>query len=225
MLKLGKRIKALREAQHLNQSELARRCGWDSPSRIGNYEQETREPKLADLEHIAKALGLTLQELMFGTDTDSPSNLGRVVEWEKQDELAEEGYVFIPRYDLNLSAGCGTIAWVIHEEDPLAFRSRYMQAKGYNPDNLKALYVRGDSMEPYLQDRDTVMIDISDTTPKDGEVYAVCYDDEWYIKRLFKVPGGGLLLQSDNPRHKDMEVSPERIEVVRIFGRVIWRGG
>lgn len=225
MLKLGKRIKALREEQRLSQVELARRCGWDTQSRIGNYEQDIREPKLADLELVAKALGITLQELMFGGQGEASSPVGRVVEWEDQEDLAEDGYVFVQHYDLNLSAGCGAIAWVVHEKNPLAFRTRYMQAKGYNPDNLKALYVKGDSMEPYLVDGDTVVIDIEDTQPKDGQVYAVCFDDEWYIKRIFKVPGGGLMLHSDNPRYREIEVSPERGDLIRIFGRVVWRGG
>ncbi|WP_198019596.1 LexA family transcriptional regulator [Pseudogulbenkiania sp. MAI-1] len=224
MLTLGKHIKALREEPHLSQVELTKRCG-GAQSRSDNYEQETREPKLANLELIAKAFGMTLSELMFGNDGSAASPMGRVVQWDDQEELAEDGYVFIQRYDLNLSTGCSSIAWVVHEKDPLAFRARYMQAKGFNPDNLKALYEKGDSMEPYLMDGDTVMVNIEDTQPKDGQVYAVCFDDEWYIKRLFKVPGGGLMLQSDNQRYRDIEAAPERAELVRVFGWMVWRGG
>lgn len=50
---LGERIKAARKAAGLTQAGLAALCGWDPPSRLGNYEQGTREPSLADLRLIA----------------------------------------------------------------------------------------------------------------------------------------------------------------------------
>nr|WP_294864371.1 S24 family peptidase [uncultured Pseudogulbenkiania sp.] len=223
MLKLGKRLKELRVEKGISQPDLAKLCGWDSQSRISQYETDKREPSLSDMEKLAAALGTTVKTLLFDDDTNGP--LGRVIAYDEEDDLKGD-YVFVDRYDLKLSAGCGSMAWVVHEKDPLAFRSRFIQARRLDPRNLKAMYVRGDSMESYLQDGDTVMIDIGDTTIVDGEVYAVCYDDEWYIKRLYKTPGGGLLLHSDNStKHPDKPVTPEQAELVRVFGRVVWRGG
>ncbi|BAK75410.1 putative phage repressor [Pseudogulbenkiania sp. NH8B] len=225
MIKIGKRIAGLRAEKGWSQRDLAKRCGWETQSRIGNYEQGTREPSLLDIDTIAKALGITARELLFGSETE-PTDIGRVTAWADEADLDKDSYVMVDRYDLKLSAGCGSIAWVVHEKDPLAFRTRFIQARRLDPRNLKAMYVRGDSMEPYLQDGDTVMIDIEDTKVVDGEVYAVCYDDEWYIKRLYKTPGGGLLLHSDNStKHPDKPVTPEQAELVRVFGRVVWRGG
>lgn len=223
MIKLGKRIATLREAKNWTQKQLAEACGWEGQSRIGNYERDVREPSLADMERIASALGYSVKELLFG-DAEAPSAVGRVIEYQNETQLSQGDYVMIDRYDLKLSAGCGTVAWVIHEKNPIAFRQQFMRGRKLDPANLKALYVKGDSMQPYLTDNDTVMIDITDTTPEDGEVYAVCYDDEWYIKRIFKVPGG-LVLHSDNPKYRDIEVTGERAAMVTIFGRVVWRGG
>lgn len=54
---LGQRIKTARIAAGLSsQLKLAEACGWESASRIGNYEQDTREPSLEDLRLIAKAV-------------------------------------------------------------------------------------------------------------------------------------------------------------------------
>lgn len=222
---LGLRIRAMREARGWTQTELADQCGWNGlASRIGNYERAAREPSLDDIESMAKALGCTAKELIFGTE-DEPSPIGKVVAWDSDDELSAEDYVLVPRYELNLSAGCGQLQWVVHEKNPLAFRTEFMRARRYNPANLKAMYVKGDSMEPFLQNGDTVMIDISETTVHDGQVYAVCFDDEWYIKRLFTLPGDGLILSSDNPRHAPKNLTPEQASLVRIFGKVVWRGG
>jgi len=56
MKHLGPRIKSARESLGLSQQELSIRCGWDSQSRIGNYEAGAREPSLQDLDRLAKAL-------------------------------------------------------------------------------------------------------------------------------------------------------------------------
>lgn len=54
---LGQRIKAARMAAGLTtQARLAEACGWENASRVGNYEQDTREPSLEDLRRIAKAV-------------------------------------------------------------------------------------------------------------------------------------------------------------------------
>lgn len=65
---LGQRIKRLRIAAKLSQIELARRCGWSTQSRVGNYEQDNREPNLADLQLIASAVGVELADLLPSAD-------------------------------------------------------------------------------------------------------------------------------------------------------------
>lgn len=224
MIKIGERLRDLRIKAGLKQPELAERCGWDSQSRISQYENNKREPNLSDLDKMAKAMGVSVSDILFGED-EQPTSTGRIVAYDNAEELDEKDYVFVERHDLKLSAGCGTMAWVVHEKDPIAFRQRFFDARRLNPKHLKALYVRGDSMQPYLTDGDTVMIDTADTTPRDGELYAVCFDDEWYIKRIFKRPGGSLILHSDNTKYREIEIKPEEMALIHIFGRVVWRGG
>jgi SOS-response transcriptional repressor LexA len=52
----GKRIRELRELRGLSQGKLAELCGWDKAGRISNYENESRQPKISDINVIAKAL-------------------------------------------------------------------------------------------------------------------------------------------------------------------------
>lgn len=59
------RIKTLRLARELTQSQLAILCGW-SQSRIANYENASREPSFCDINIMAKALGVTPGHLLFG---------------------------------------------------------------------------------------------------------------------------------------------------------------
>lgn len=55
---LGKRIATARRSAGFTQLQLAQICGWDPPSRLANYEQDAREPTLADLRAIAEAVKL-----------------------------------------------------------------------------------------------------------------------------------------------------------------------
>lgn len=220
---IGPNLKRLRKEADLTLQQVSERIGWSGTSRLSQYETGKREPTLDDIQRIATAINCTAHDIIFGTP-ENPTAVGRVVQYSQATDLNDDDYVFIDRYDLKLSAGCGSVAWVVHEKNPIAFRQQFMKGRKLNPACLKALYVKGDSMLPYLSDNDTVMIDVTDTTPEDGEVYAVCYDEEWYIKRIFKVPGG-LILRSDNPKYIDIEVTGERAAMVTIFGRVVWRGG
>ncbi|MGI9213900.1 MAG: helix-turn-helix domain-containing protein [Methylococcaceae bacterium] len=55
-MSLGYKIKSARELLGMSQTALALECGWQSQSRIGNYEMDLREPSFGDLRKIAKAL-------------------------------------------------------------------------------------------------------------------------------------------------------------------------
>lgn len=71
---LGERISTARNKLGISQLELAARCGWGA-SRIGNYEQDLREPTLAELRIIAKNLkesGYTPAWIVLGEDVSQP---------------------------------------------------------------------------------------------------------------------------------------------------------
>ena len=63
MINFSKKLKALREIKGWSQEELARRLGV-SRSKIGNYEQGTREPGFEDLEAIADIFNCTIAFLI-----------------------------------------------------------------------------------------------------------------------------------------------------------------
>ncbi len=70
---LGSRIAHYRSLKGISQAKLAKACGWASQSRIGNYEKDTREPSLDDLELIAQVLDVTVAELIGSELTISGS--------------------------------------------------------------------------------------------------------------------------------------------------------
>jgi len=59
----------------MSQAQLAEACGWKSQSRVGNYEAGSREPTLADIAVMAKAIGVDQSEILLtaGTSYASPA--------------------------------------------------------------------------------------------------------------------------------------------------------
>lgn len=104
---------------------------------------------------------------------------------------------------------------------PLVFRADWFKSRGYTPGKLVAVKVAGQSMEPTLYDQDLVVLNLEETSPRDGEVYACRYEDELVVKRLFR-EGGAWWLHSDNA---DQRRFPRREcgETVEIIGRVVYR--
>lgn len=134
-------------------------------------------------------------------------------------------HLAIDFYDYKLSAGTGTADWVPNrKESPLVFRENWFKAKRLNPSDLRAMYVRGDSMTPELHDWDTVIIDITDLEIIDGAIYACVYKEKLYIKRIQRSEDG-ILLISSNPDYETMEVNQDTADRFQLLGRMVWRGG
>ncbi|MCT4701185.1 helix-turn-helix domain-containing protein [Enterobacteriaceae bacterium H20N1] len=62
---IAARLKQAREQKGISQKKLADLCGW-AQSRIGNYESGSRNIGIDDAATIAKALGISPVELVFG---------------------------------------------------------------------------------------------------------------------------------------------------------------
>ncbi|WP_433867036.1 S24 family peptidase [Ralstonia wenshanensis] len=150
-----------------------------------------------------------------------------IVTYENLEELPQESTVLITRIDVELSAGNGRETWHIEEKEPLPFQADYIRTLDAKPKNLVAVKVNGDSMETRLFDKDTVVVDTADTrVPANGGVFALVYAGELLVKRLFRLPDGGLKIVSDNAtRYAPVDVGPDQIEHVSIIGRVKYRSG
>ena len=159
--------------------------------------------------------------------TFAESTLTPILAWEHEDDLPQGEYVFIPRLDIHLSAGNGReqVEFEFVKKQPQAFRADWIRLEKLNPSKLACMKVDGDSMESLLYHGETVVIDISQNTVRDGKVYAIWYDGGERVKRLWKLPGGGLRIKSDNANHPTIEVTPEHADSVRILGRVVHKSG
>jgi len=63
---LGKHIRNIRQTQKVSQTELAERIEYLNQSQISKIEKGDRKATAEDLIQIAKALGVTLEDIVSG---------------------------------------------------------------------------------------------------------------------------------------------------------------
>jgi len=220
-----------------SQSELHRRAGVPQPTINRILKGATTKPDTSTVQRLAEALDVSLTWLLdgVGDGPDLPKREGKrhlsegkgnVLVWDDPDELGpDDDRLWVDLFDYHFSAGTGLIQWEVREKKALPFNAAFFKAKGIRPQDCKLLVVRGDSMEPWVDDRNVIMIDTASTRVIDGERYAIYFNDEPLVKQIFKEVGGGLVLHSYNPRYPDKLVPPDKLEFVHIVGRVIYRSG
>ncbi len=132
-------------------------------------------------------------------------------------------FVTIPLVAAQLSAGGGSLeteSAVIHR---MAFRRSWLMRKG-NPHHMVLMRAHGDSMEPYIQHGDVMLVDTSKKNIIPYTVFAVGVDDGIYVKALETLPGQKLVLRSYNDNYAPIEIDMrgDLADSVRIIGKVLW---
>lgn len=237
-------VRAARKHKDWTQEQLGDVMGV-TKGNVSGWENGRHEPGYSQLTKIAQVTGYPLSHMDADARTgalvdEETSALRReirepkaaygmepILAWEHPDDLPEGEFVMIPRLDVHLSAGGGReqVEIDLVKENPQAFRSEWIRLMKLKPARLAAMRAAGDSMEPTIHDGDSLLIDTSQTNVSDGKVYALWYDGGERVKRLFRLPGGGLRIVSDNRDHPTIEVGPDYPEHVRIIGRVVHRSG
>lgn len=85
-------------------------------------------------------------------------------------------------------------------------------------EKIEAIKVHGDSMEPTINDNDIIFICKKSMDIIDGKIYVLVYNDEVYVKRVFKRKES-IIIKSDNPIYPQDEIAAQE---ARIVGRVIY---
>ena len=227
-MSFGTRIRVYRERLGLSQQEVGDALGV-SKTTVSDWENDKVMPRFSRLQALADTLRVLVTELHgeVPNEVATTSTMEPILAWEHQDELPAGDFALVPALNVKLSAGNGHEQIEIHlaQATPLAFKADWIRAKGLKPNKLAAMPATGDSMEPGIFDGDSLLVDTSQTEVIDGKVYALWYDGGERVKRLYRLPGGGLRIKSDNPSHPTIEVSPEHTGHVRVIGRVVHRSG
>jgi len=215
MKTLADRLKAALDQAGISQSELARTVGI-SRSAVSLW-MHGSVAGIAGENLLRTAAALRVSPMWLSTGRGS-------MKAEKPEEIDLDdnpNYPAIRRVRLRLSAGISGYSAdpVTEDHAPLFFSRNWYDRNGYKPEKLVAVEVPGASMEPGLYAGDWVVVNLADVTARDGGVFAINFDGELAIKRLFR-DGQGWLAASDNPDKRLFRDRP-LTESCFIIGKIV----
>lgn len=239
MSALSENIRKYRKEKKLTQKELARILKV-APTAVSAWELGRNKPLMDNVERMVDIFGVKKSELLGDTLkelTSSPSEIqtlydklhpprqGKVLNFtrEQLDEQEREDYnsTIIP---IHTELQEPNIEYKVYEKLSAGDGYEYLEDRNYDvvyfnkdiPHDF-ASWVYGDSMEPDYPSGSVALI--KDTGwDYDGAIYAVDWDGQSYIKKVYKEKDG-LRLVSLNDKYDDKFAKWE--EEPRIIGKVI----
>ncbi|TDO97440.1 phage repressor protein C with HTH and peptisase S24 domain [Marinomonas balearica] len=215
------RLKKFREDQGLTRREMADFLGV-KPSKVQDIETGKQRINEDFLILVSEKCNIDVGYLITGQHNNAPSLPDSSSLYAPSKN--HEDLVYIPQFDIELSAGTGAYP----ADHPLAiaslpFSSNWLIKKGLQAHNLKLLRVMGDSMEPLLKDKDMVMIDTSRIKPTEAMPFAIRLDGDLFVKGIQRQGDGSLVLVSRNKAYNDLIInSKQPPEDFVIIGAVVW---
>lgn len=221
------RLTQAREAKNIKKSAFAKMAGVSAPTVTDWENGDTKMIEGANLIKVCSILGIRPEWLLRGEGEGPHSTEPTILAVHPDDEQRED-VIYVPESKIEFSAGNGRTAnyELVEDGEPASYRLSWFQKYGINPTRVRRFRVAGDSMEPMLYARDTILVNQDETNIIDGKLYAIRYGDELRVKFLSRRLDGTLILRSANPNYKDEEITPEMAnEHISVIGRVRDKSG
>lgn len=213
---LGDRIRECRSG--ISRDEFARQLDLHVNT-IGKFERGLTVPDAFTLLRMAEIGKCTPEWLLTGQM--------RTLQVPIDTKAIEQGdYVFVPHFDVALSAGNGLFADVERVIAMRPFDVKYIrQELDIHHNDLSLVSVEGKSMQPYLKSKDTVMLDRRATDVRAEGIHGIRIDGALLIKMIQRFPNKMFHVSSANSDFASFEIDvTEEGRDFEILGRVRWGG-
>jgi phage repressor protein C with HTH and peptisase S24 domain len=222
---LKDRIKEVRGSDA--QTVAARKTGMSQPmwSKLERGEVEVQDTAL--LPRIAEAYGISLDWLTYGRGPRLRGGRELVKAFHPDDPAGSEE-VRIPESRVRFSGGHGHFSYeAVDDSEPATYRLSWFQKERINPKKTRRFRVTGNSMEPMLFPGDSILVNLEETTVREGLIYVFRHGDQLKVKRLIPKSDGSLVLRSINREEYPDDVVPaaQAAEHITIIGRVRDKSG
>ncbi|WP_257288262.1 MULTISPECIES: XRE family transcriptional regulator [unclassified Endozoicomonas] len=195
-----------------NKKQFAEMTG-KSASHIYKICRGTSRPSMAYLESLYDEFRVDLNWLLTGNQNDS----GQISDTSDSKEI-----VFTPMFDVQASAGMGSVVQGEDVSDYFAFNKAFLSRQlGVSGENLAFVTITGDSMLPTFRDGDQVLVDMSRKSVQSEAVYLIQTDDGLMAKRVKQIQHE-LEITSDNPEYPGWNIDLKKLEENPVVGKIIW---
>lgn len=190
-------------------------------STLNTYLAGSAEPKITTVVRFARALGISVAELLSGLPGEQASG----IQIHSPGTEVPADSVPVSMLDLVASAGPG-----VENSEPaviqrMLFPRRLLAELGVKPEHARLWTSKGDSMVPTIRDGALILVDTSYRRVKDDGVYMIIVGNELRAKRVARGWDNALTLISDNKAYPTETLAPPDAEALRVVGRAKWGGG
>lgn len=225
-MKLIENLAALMERSGDNPHSLARKVkarygtSPSQPTLARILDGTSREPRRSSLQPVADYYGVSVDTLFDedltrkgeGAPAETPStavslSIPVTNAWGSMGLGAPQ-----PEHEVIVSGVTVSMDWVRNSLPRIS-----------HPSKLSVLTAFGRSMEPTLEDGDTMLVDRGISEIREDGIFVIALDDELYIKRVQRrLPDKAIIIKSDNPHYEPMVVENGDRSKLEILGRVVW---
>ncbi|GFH40027.1 XRE family transcriptional regulator [Lactococcus insecticola] len=229
-MSLAENIKKFRVEKNLSQRQVAKEIGVANTSYFA-WEQGTSKPRLQNLQKLSVLFDVELSDLtkdaaqeLLQTFNDLNKERKDKVMTYTQAQLAAQNQEKTAQIEDETQEVVQLFPYKVYEKLSAGTGFSYMGDGSYDTVYFDAemsydfaSWVYGDSMEPVYEDGSVALIKDS-SFDYDGAIYAIDWDGQTYIKKVYK-EAGGLRLVSINEKYKDKFAPFD--EEPRIVGKII----
>jgi phage repressor protein C with HTH and peptisase S24 domain len=209
--------------------EVAKACGVANSAVTQWINGDSKNVRPDNLFKLAEFTGFSAEWIATGKGPEKPvvepdaELIGMLSPWDSETPL-EEDEVAIPLYkEVEMAAGHGATEVVEVPGRLIRFAKSTLREAGVLAENAAGATVRGRSMERLILDGATIGIDLGTTSIDDGEIYAFDQDGMLRVKYLYRLPGGGIRIRSENSEEfPDEFMTAEQFSQIRMLGWVFW---
>lgn len=228
------RIKSLISKKNITAKKLAELAGITPVSIYRILNEHTRLTNLTTIQKISTALEIPIEELLREqpqkhTSADIMADIQIIYDYEPTEDM--EGYIRIPLMSTKASATPAVLEISSENRDGWVYMNSKRLPKNIS-EKCYAFKVRGDSMEPMLQENDLVAIQPYDFPPTSSDlrhsnVYLVRIQDDngsfgLTLKHVNYINKDNVVLSSDNIKYPPKNIDLKTSNGFRIIGRIVW---
>lgn len=216
---IGSALLKLLEMRSISQRQLAIHLGV-SRQAVSRWCNNQADPTLDKLNELAKYLKVPMNDLFL--EGKSLTTFGL----PKGGENPQDGAVAIPECLFNLSKGDDLMKdWVAIPNAPFHWYSKeFFTSRNIDPDRCVLYKMDANSMEPTICNGDEILFyvdkDLSIQKIRDGGIYVFSLNGALKVKRL-ALQNDGIVVSSDNPEYVKEFYGEDKLDKLRIYGRVI----